>query len=328
MPGLPILEMQAQLRLPIIIAPMFLVSTPEMVVAAAQNGVIGTYLAPNARTIEAFEAGLEQIVAGLPNAKAPWAASMIVHPTYDRFAAELERICTFKPPVVITALGSPVRLLAQIHAYGGAVFCDVATPDQARKAAAAGVDGLILLGSGAGGHTGSYSAFAFIEEVREFWDGPLVLAGAIGTAQGLRAALELGADFVYMGTRFLASRESMVSDEHRAMMVASNLSDIVTTSVPTGLPANWIKASLDAAGLSYANGKGKERADFSTLRDEVKAWKHIWSAGHSVGRTKAVESVGEIVDGLARDFVACAAEDRLRSWNSKLGGLSEAAVHN
>lgn len=290
------------LRLPVIISPMFLGSTPAMVTEAAHAGVIGTCLAPNARTIEAFDAALRSIVRGLPHVRAPWAVSMIVHPTYARLDDELAKICEYRPPLVITALGSPKRIVPAIHAYGGLVFCDVATPEQARKAVQAGVDGLILLAAGAGGHTGLLSPFALVEEVREFWTGPLVLGGAIGSGRGIRAALTLGADAAYMGTRFLGCVESMVPDGYREMLVASGLGDIVLSSAPTGLPAHWLKASLDAAGFGHDRVMVREKPDFASLPDEVKAWKTIWSAGQSVGRTKGIESVREIVDKLELEF--------------------------
>lgn len=304
------IALTAGLRLPIIVAPMFLVSTSNMVVEAAKSRIIGTYLAPNARTIKVFDQALQEIVEGLPSPNSAWAISLIVHSTYDRFDAELEIVCRYRPPLVITALGNPGRVSEPVHKYGGVVFCDVANTAQARRAADAGVDGLILLTSGAGGHTGNLSAFAFIEEVREFWSGPLVLAGAIGTGHAVRAAIELGVDFVYMGTRFLACEESMASRDYRNMVVESGLENIITSSAPTGLPANWFKESLEAAGFTDEAQKSKEKADFSTLRDDVKAWKTIWSAGQSVGRTKSLEPLAAIVDQLDVEF----RQPRARKW--------------
>lgn len=295
-------ELYQRLRLPVVVAPMFLVSTPELVVGAGQAGLLGTYLAPNARTLEAFSNGLRFISDELSAKNVPWAVSMIVHSTYDRFESELDLICEHRPPLVISALGSPKRVAPRVQGYGGAVFTDVINPAQAMNALDAGVDGLILLCTGGGGHAGQYSPFAFVEEVRSFWDGPLVLAGAIGSARGILAALDLGADFAYMGTRFLAARESMVSDAYREMIVNARLQDVVTSSAPTGLPANWLKVSLDASGFGADGQRVKRKPDFSTLRDEAKAWKNIWSAGQSVGRTTTVESVREIADQLVTEF--------------------------
>lgn len=310
-------QLYRELSLPVIAAPMFLISGPDLVIATGKAGLIGAFPAPNARSIEDLAQWLPRITSELAEAGRPgmWAINMIVHPTYDRFDAELDLICEYKPRLVITALGSPQRPLERIHAYGGAVFSDVITPDQARKAVDAGADGLVLVASGAGGHTGQYSAFAFVEEVRRFWDGPLVLGGAIGSARGLRAALSLGADFAYMGTRFIATRESMVTDENREMLVRAHMRDIVTTSAVSGVPANWMKESLSAAGISGDMLDTKKKIDFSNLHGDSKAWKTIWGAGHSIGLTRSVQSVAELVQELVDDFRSSQGSiDFLRRW--------------
>jgi nitronate monooxygenase len=294
-------QLDSELRLPVIVAPMFLISGPDIVIAAAKAGIMGALPAPNARTIEELAAWFRRISADLSAAGCPgrWAINMIVHPTYGRFDAELDLVCAYKPRVVVTALGSPKRPLERVHAYGGAVFSDVITPEQARKAIDAGADGLILVASGAGGHTGQYSPFAFVEEVRSFWDGPLVLGGAIGSARAIKAARMLGADLAYMGTRFIAARESLVSDENRAMLVRATMADIVTTTAVTGVPSNWMRESLQAAGFTPEMLDIKKKIDFSNLQD-VKAWKHIWGAGHAISTTRKFETVAEIVDALAQ----------------------------
>ncbi|SEJ47701.1 nitronate monooxygenase [Sphingobium sp. AP50] len=293
-----------ELRLPVFAAPMFLISGPDLVIAAGKAGIIGALPAPNARTIEDLAAWLPRITSELKAAgrEGMWAINMIVHPTYERFDAELDLICEYKPRIVVTALGSPGRPLERVHAYGGAVFSDVITPDQARKAVDAGADGLILVASGAGGHTGHYSPFAFVEEVRSFWDGPLILGGAIGGARAIRAALTIGADFAYMGTRFIATRESLVSDDNREMLVRATMRDIVTTTAVTGIPSNWMRESLNAAGFTPDMLEIKKKIDFSNLHGDSKAWKNIWGAGHSVGRTRAVQSVAELVDELVEEY--------------------------
>jgi nitronate monooxygenase len=297
-------ELYRRLRLPVVAAPMFLISGPDLVIAAAKAGVIGAFPAPNARTIDDLRAWLQRIsrelgACGLADR---WAINMIVHPTYERFEAELDFVCEFRPRIVITALGSPKRALDRVHAYGGVVFSDVITPEQAKKAVDAGADGLILVASGAGGHTGQYSAFAFVEEVRAFWNGPLILGGALGSARAIRAALALGADFAYMGTRFIAARESLVSDANREMLVRSRMTDIVTTSAVTGVPANWMRESLTAAGFTSGLLKEEKKIDFSNLHGDTKAWKNIWGAGHAVGRIRAIQSTAEIVDELVEDY--------------------------
>lgn len=288
------------MRIPIIAAPMFLISGPDLVIAAGKAGILGAFPAPNARTIDDLALWLPRITAELEAAGSPgmWAINMIVHPTYERFDAELDLICEHKPMLIITALGSPRRSLERVHAYGGTVFSDVITPDQARKAVDAGADGLVLVAAGAGGHTGQYSPFAFVEEVRRFWDGPLVLGGAIGSARAILAAQALGADFAYMGTRFIASRESLVTDANREMLVRAAMRDVVTTSAITGVPANWLRESLEASGFTNEMLRQEGKVDFSNVHGERKAWKNIWGAGHSVGHTTKIQSVSEIVDEL------------------------------
>lgn len=297
-------RLRNRMRIPVIVAPMFLISGPDLVIAAAKAGIIGAFPAPNARTLEELESWLGRISSELDDAgkTGMWAINMIVHSTYDRFDAELDLICEYKPQIVITALGSPARPLERVHAYGGAVFSDVISPDQARKAVDAGADGLILVTSGAGGHTGRFNPFAFVEEVRTFWDGPLALAGAIGSARAISAARILGADFAYMGTRFISTPESMVSEANREMLVRSTMTDIITTSAVSGVPANWIKESLEAAGFTPEMLEVKKKLDFSDLHGDAKAWKTIWGAGHAVGQTHAVQTVSEIVEQLANDL--------------------------
>ena len=296
-------DLYGKLRLPVFAAPMFLISGPDLVIAAGKAGIMGLFPAPNARSIDDLAQWLPRITSELEAAgrAGMWAINMIVHPTYDRFDAELDLICQYKPRIVVTALGSPARPMERVHAYGGAIFADVINPLQARKAVDAGVDGLILVASGAGGHTGQYSPFAFVEEVRRFWDGPLVLGGAIGGAKAIRAALTLGADFAYMGTRFIATREAQVSDENREMLVRAGMQDIVTTMAITGIPSNWMKESLDRAGFTPEMLDVKKKVDFSNLGD-TKAWKHIWGAGHAVGQTRSIQTVQQLVDELVEDY--------------------------
>ncbi len=296
---------------------MFLISGPELVIAAAKAGIIGAFPAPNARTIEDLQQWLPKITSELSAAgkDGMWAINMIVHKTYERFDAELDLICEYQPKIVITALGSPKRPLERVHAYGGAVFSDVINPEQARKAADAGADGLILVGSGAGGHTGQYSLFAFIEEVRSFWDGPLIAGGAIGSGRAVRAALTLGADLAYMGTRFIATPESLVTDPNREMLVRAQMSDIVTTTAITGIPSNWMKESLDAAGYTPGMLEEKKKIDFANLHGDTKAWKNIWGAGQGIGHTREIQGVARVVDELAAEYRAATTEaESLNNW--------------
>jgi nitronate monooxygenase len=205
------------LRLPVMVAPMFLISGPDLVVAAGKAGVLGVYPVANARTLADLEAGLQHITAELRlvGRANQWAINLIVHPTYTRFDAEMELLERFRPRLVITALGGPRRALDRVHAFGGKVFSDVITIVHARKAIDAGADGLVLVAAGAGGHTGSYSPFAFVNEVRHFWAGPIVLGGALSNARAIRAALMLGADFAYMGYAYLREAGSACSQAAR-----------------------------------------------------------------------------------------------------------------
>lgn len=321
-------QLNRELRLPVFVAPMFLISGPQLVIAAAKAGVIGAFPCPNARTIEDLAAWLKQIAGELDAAgrAGMWAINMIVHPTYPRFDAELDLICEYKPRIVVTALGSPKRPLERIHAYGGAVFSDVISARQARKAVDAGADGLILVASGAGGHTGQFSAFALVEEVRSFWDGPLILGGAIGSARGVRAAQALGADFAYMGTRFIATPESLVTPANREMLVRAEMEDIVTTTAITGIASNWMRESLDRAGFTAETLEVKKKIDFSNLQD-TKAWKDIWGAGHAIGTTRAIQSVADIVDELAEDYRRLVADEAAAPIWPNVSGLSSRTVH-
>jgi len=296
---------------------MFLISSPDLVIAAGKAGVLGVYPVANARTLADLEAGLQRIKGelALVGRGNQWAINVIVHPTYTRFDAEMELLERFQPRLVITALGGPQRALDRVHAFGGKVFCDVITMVHARKAIDAGADGLVLVATGAGGHTGSYSPFAFVEEVRGFWDGPIVLGGAISNARAIRAALMLGADFAYMGTRFIGTPETLVSDAYRQMLVRASLSDIVMTKAITGVSANWLRESLEAANFDFTKLDMAGKIDFSNVNGDSKAWKNIWGAGQGVASITAIETVAQIVDALVRDYAALGARERqLAAW--------------
>jgi nitronate monooxygenase len=302
--GLAMTPWLAKLRLPVIVAPMFLVSGPDLVVAAARAGLIGSFPAPNARTVADLEAWLADIVGALGPVGLPWAVNFITHRTYDRFDAELALVRRYRPPLVITALGNPARVADSVHAYGGLVFADVNTPLMADKAVRAGADGLVLVCAGAGGHTGRLSPFAFVHEVRQFWRGPIVVAGAVSSARGIHAAQMLGADMVYMGTRFIAATESLASQEYRSMVVRARAEDIVETAAVTGVSGNFMRESLIAAGLDPA-APASRGVDFSgQINDEAKAWKHIWSAGQGAASVDRIAPVADIVTELEAEYRA------------------------
>jgi len=305
-----LLELFGGLSLPVLAAPMFLVSGPRLVNACSRAGIIGSMPAPNARTVEQLREWLDEIVAAREAGQArgerwaPWMLNMIVHSTYDRFDAELELVRHYKPQIVSTALGSPKRVLDAVHDYGGMVIADVITPALARKAVDAGVDGLILVCNGAGGHTGNYNPFAFIAEVRQFWKGPLGLAGAISNGRDIHAAQVLGCDFAAIGTRLVAAHESLVEDDYRQMLVDCSMDDLVATKAVSGVLANWMKPSLERAGID-PNGENRAGIDFSgNIASANKAWKHVWSAGQGVGQISRSYSVDELVDELRHDYLA------------------------
>ena len=304
------------LKLPAIGAPMFLISGPEMVIAQAKAGIIGSFPTPNARTVDILDDWMRQISEALADDRdaATWAANLVVHPSNDRLSADLECVLRYKPPLVITALGSPVRVVEAVHSYGGLVFADVNSVGFARKAAATGVDGLVLVASGAGGHTGLTAGFAFVEEVRQFWDGPIVLGGAISTGHAIRAAEVLGADLAYVGTALIACVESMADQGYKDMVVGAGAEDIVPSKGITGVTANWLRQSLIAAGYDPANMLEDKKPNFENAQDDARAWKNVWSAGQGVGAVRAVESMAQIVDRLKNQYdTAC----RMPRFDSK-----------
>jgi nitronate monooxygenase len=311
-------ELNRDLTLPIIVAPMFLISGPDLVIAAGKAGLIGCFPAPNARHIEDLEKWLPRIDCELEAAgrKGQWSINMIVHQSYDRFDAEIALVEQYKPKFVITALGSPKRVLDRVHGYGGKVFADVITPEHAKKAADAGADGLVLVCHGAGGHTGKYSPLAFIEEVRKFWDGPLIVGGAVQNAQSIMAMLTLGADFVYMGTRFIGCPESLVVDDYRDMLVRANMSDVITTAAVSGVNGNWLRESLERVGFDFDKLDAKGKIDFSNIQGDGKAWKDTWGAGQGVGGTVAIQTVQDVVDELLTSFQGLKAQQRhiIATW--------------
>ncbi len=291
-----------RLRLPAIAAPMFLVSGLEMVLAACKGGMIGSFPANNARTLDILDDWMGQINKALPADAPPWAINIMVHRSYSRWEEEMELVLKHKPPIVITALGSPTAVIEAVHAYGGLVYADVNSVSFARKAAATGVDGLILIGAGAGGHTGQISGFAFAPAVREFFDGTLILGGAIGSGRAIRAAQMLGADMAYLGTRLIACSESLAVAAYKQMLIEASAEDIILSAALTGIPANWLKASLMAAGYDAEGLKAKAQIDLGRPEEAAARWRDVWSAGHGVGEVHAIEPLAQIIDDLVRDY--------------------------
>ena len=296
-------SIKSRLRLPAICAPMFLVTGPDMVISACKSGVLGTFPATNARTEDQLVSWLDQISTSVSQADAPWALNMITHNSYGRFDAELDLVRQYKPELVITALGGPHRVTDVVHGYGGLVFADVNSPRFARKAIEKGADGLVLICAGAGGHTGEYAMIPFVEEVRTFFDGPIIVGGGIGTGRGIKAVEALGVDFAYLGTRFLACQESLINDDYRQMVWDSQMEDLISSRAITGALGNWMRASVEAAGLTEEAMKAVTKIDFSQdMHTGTKAWKHVWSAGQGVGLVNTSESVADVVEKLLRQY--------------------------
>ncbi|MEH7885690.1 nitronate monooxygenase [Bacillus sp. JJ1609] len=301
-----------QLKVPAIAAPMFLVSGPDLVSTCCKNGVIGSFPAPNARPIEVLDEWMGRLNSELEETRemepdrmvAPWAMNIVVHSSYSRLEDELELLKKHKPQLVITSLGSPKRVVEIVHEYGGLVFSDVSDVKFARKAAETGVDGLILVASGAGGHAGELNSFAFVDSVRTFWDGIIVLAGSISTGRGILAAQAAGADLSYMGTRFIVATESMANDEYRNMLVDSTQEDLILTDAFSGVKANMLKPSIIKAGLDPEKLAKKDKVDFDAMQKDTnaKAWKDIWSAGQGVGAIQKIESAAEIIEQLETEY--------------------------
>ncbi|MGA0543815.1 NAD(P)H-dependent flavin oxidoreductase [Brevundimonas sp. VNH65] len=291
----------ASLRLPVFAAPMFLVSGPDMVIAACRAGIAGAFPTPNCRTSADLDQWMGTITGALKPGDGPWIANMITHSTNVRLAEDLRLVAEYKPPVVITALGSPRPVMETVKAYGGLVFADVVNMTLARKAAEAGVDGLACVSAGAGGHTGHLSPFAFISAVRDFFDGYVAVGGGVGDGAGVAGAVAAGADFVYMGTRFLAAAESLAQAEYKQMVVDAGPDDLTVSAAVTGTPASWLKPSLRAAGLDPDDLGGPAVRDYSGGQNQ-KRWKDIWAAGQGLGAVRGIEPVADIVARLEGEY--------------------------
>jgi len=298
---------EQKLELPIITAPMFLISGPELVIASCKEGVAASFPAPNARTIEVLDQWLEQITGELeafqqkhPEKKvAPFAVNLIVHPGNGRLNAELDLIEKYQVPFVITSVGNPKKAVERLHEIGTTVFHDVISIKHAHKAISAGVDGLILVCGGAGGHTGSLNPFAFISQVREFWQGTIIVGGAVSNGQTVRAIEILGADLAYVGSRFIATNESMADQQYKDMLKECDADDVILSNKFTGMNANFLKPSITSVGL---DPEKFERKDIAASK--AQAWKTVWSAGHGVGSIHDVPSVAKLIARMKEEYEA------------------------
>lgn len=310
-------DMNAQMRLPVIGAPMFILSNPELVIAQCRAGIVGSFPALNARPRSALADWLARITETLAAERgadplrrvAPFAVNQIVHQSNDRLEHDLAVCADYRVPLLITSLRAPEEAVAAAHEYGGKVFHDVISVRHAEKAIEAGVDGLIAVCAGAGGHAGTLSPFALVSEIRRFWDGPLVLSGAITRGEHVLAARVMGADFAYMGTRFIASCEAGAARAYKTMVTASSAKDIVYSSLFTGVHGNYLRGSIENAGFDANNlpSADKDSMSFGSEREKKKAWKDIWGAGQGVGNIEEIAPVAEIVDRLIGEY------DRARS---------------
>jgi len=300
------------LNLPVVAAPMFLISNPNMVIECCKNGIVGTFPALNQRTSEGFEAWLIEIKEALAafeketgQKAAPFGVNLIVHPTNPRLEADVKLCMKHKVPLVITSLGAVSMVVDAIHSYGGLVFHDIIKKRHAEKAAEAGVDGLILVAAGAGGHGGSLNPMSLVAEVKSIFDKTILLSGCISTGKDVATALQMGADLAYMGTRFINTDESIAPEAYKKMIVDAGANDVVYTAAISGVHANFLAASLQAAGITVEDLKKDVKIDFGKEMDtEAKAWKTIWSAGQGVTTIKDSIPVKALVERLRSEFIA------------------------
>ena len=303
-----------ELNIPAIAAPMFLISGPKLVIECCKNGVVGTFPALNQRTSEGFEEWLVEIKSELEKFEketgrkpAPFGVNLIVHPTNPRVKKDLSICMKHKVPIIITSLGAVSQLVNAVHSYGGLVFHDVIKKRHAEKAAEAGVDGLILVAAGAGGHGGTLNPMPFISEVRSFFKKTILLSGCISSGRDIASAIQMGADLAYLGTRFINTTESKAGKEYKEMIVNSKAGDIVYTAAVSGVNANFLRPSLESMGITEDMWGNSKKIDFGEELDaaqaEAKAWKTIWSAGQGVTSIEDCPSTKELINNLKKEFI-------------------------
>ncbi|MGQ5700599.1 NAD(P)H-dependent flavin oxidoreductase [Sandaracinobacteroides sp. A072] len=303
-------KLKARLKLPVIASPLFIISNPELVIAQCKAGIIGSFPSLNARPLSQLDEWLHRLSTELTDADAPYAVNLIVHKSTDRLMQDLDLVVKHKVPVIITSLGAREDVNAAVHSYGGIVLHDVIDNRFAKKAIEKGADGLIAVAAGAGGHAGTQSPFALIQEIREWFDGPLALSGAIATGDAVLAAEAMGADFGYIGSAFIATEEARADQGYKDMIVASGAADIVYSDLFTGVWGNYLRPSVVAAGLDPDN---LPKGDVSTMNfgsggnTDAKAWRDIWGSGQGIGAVKAVLPAAELVARLKREYDAARA---------------------
>ena len=304
------IKLKARMKLPVIGSPLFIISNPDLVIAQCKAGIIGSFPSLNARPLPQFEEWLQRLSTELGPDDAPYAVNLIVHKTTDRLMDDLGLCVKYKVPVIITSLGAREDVNAAIHSYGGIVLHDVIHNRFAKKAVEKGADGLIAVAAGAGGHAGTLSPFALIQEIREWFDGPLALSGSMATGQAVLAAEAMGADFGYIGSAFIATREARAEQAYKDMIVESGASDIVYSDLFTGVFGNYLRPSVVKAGFDPDN---LPKGDYSTMNfgsggnTDAKAWKDIWGCGQGIGAVKTVLPAAELIDRLKREYAAARA---------------------
>ncbi len=312
-------KLKARMKLPVIGSPLFIISNPELVIAQCKAGIIGSFPSLNARPLPQFEEWLQRLSTELGPDDAPYAVNLIVHKSTDRLMDDLALCVKYKVPVIITSLGAREDVNEAIHSYGGIVLHDIINNRFAKKAIEKGADGLIAVAAGAGGHAGTLSPFALIQEIREWFDGPLALSGSMATGDAVLAAEAMGADFGYIGSAFIATKEARADQGYKDMIVESGASDIVYSDLFTGVSGNYLKPSIVKAGLDPDN---LPKGDYSTMNfgsggnTDAKAWKDIWGCGQGIGAVKAVLPAAELVARLKREYAAARA--RLASSSQAL----------
>ena len=303
------------LSLPVIAAPMFLISGPKLVIECCKNGIIGTFPALNQRTTEGFEQWIIEIKTALKEFEsetgkkaAPFGVNLIVHQTNPRVQADLAICIKHQVPLIITSLGAVPQLVGAVHSYGGMVFHDVIKKRHAEKAAEAGVDGLILVCAGAGGHAGTLNPMPFVAEIKKFFKKTILLSGCISNGRDVASALQMGADLAYMGTRFINTKESKAPEDYRKMIIESGANDIVYTAAISGVSANFLRPSLEAVGITEEMLSRPKKIDFgnelSAMEKEAKAWSTIWSAGQGVTNISDNPSVKDLIYLMKKEFKA------------------------
>lgn len=309
MPRADVLKLAERLAVPVIAAPMFLVSNPALALACCSEGIMGSFPAHGTRSREEFQAWLEQMQEGIRRLEdaghnpAPWAVNLVVHASNPRYAGDLELTERYKVPVVLTSKGAPGDAIKRIHDWGAVALHDVANRRHAEKALEAGVDGVIAVAGGAGGHTGTLNPFALMNEVRQLGDHfAIVLAGGQTTGRDVLAAQAMGADLAYIGTRFIATREATAAEAHKAMILKTSATDVFLSASIDGAPANWLVPSLLAAGVDLDVLRTTLPGEIVSANDDKKRWKDIYTAGHGVGNINDVPSAAELCRRLVRQY--------------------------